>query len=135
MSFAWTEDLSTGVADIDSQHKELISRVNALIAACNEDKDRDEIGRYLGFLHEYIAFHFAAEEREMAGRGYPGLAAHEAQHEHFKKQVNDLYQQFTAHGASIQVVLMTIHASGTWLVNHIDRTDKELAAFLKKQRE
>jgi hemerythrin len=132
MSFTWTEDLATGVTDIDAQHKELISKVNALIAACNEGRDRGEIGKYLDFLCEYIAYHFAAEEREMTGRSYPGLAAHETQHEQFKRQVNDLFRQFSLHGASVQVVLMTIHASGTWLVNHIQQTDREMAAFLKK---
>lgn len=133
MSFTWSEDLATGVADIDSQHKELIAKVNELLAACNEGRDRDEIGKYLDFLCEYIAFHFAAEEREMTGRQYPGLAAHEAQHEQFKTQVNDLFQQFAKHGASVQVVLMTIHASGTWLVNHIQQTDKEMARFLTQR--
>ena len=133
MSFTWNEELATGVADIDSQHKELIARVNALLAACNEGKDREEIGKYLEFLREYIAFHFAAEEREMTGRRYPGLAAHEAQHEQFKRQVSDLYGQFASKGASLQVVLTAITTSGTWLVNHIQRTDKEMAKFLKQQ--
>jgi hemerythrin len=133
MGFAWNDDLRTGIRDIDDQHKELISRINGLLDACSQSTDRVEIGRYLTFLREYVAFHFAAEEREMTGHRYPGLPAHEAEHEHFKKEVNKLHQQFFEHGWSIQVLLTTIRSSGEWLLNHIQKTDREMAAFLKRR--
>jgi hemerythrin len=133
MGFEWNDDLRTDIRDIDDQHKELFSRINRLLEACSRSTDRDEIGRYLNFLREYVTFHFAAEEREMTGHRYPALPGHEAEHEHFKKQVNKLHQQFSEHGWSIQVLLTTVRSSGEWLVNHIQKTDRELAAFLKKR--
>lgn len=132
MSFQWAEDLSTGVDDIDMQHKELILRVNTLLAACNDRKSREEIGKFLTYLGEYVAFHFAAEEREMTGSRYPGLAQHEREHDDFKKRIAILKRSFLEQGASTQVVLMTVRLSGEWLVSHIMRTDKEMAAFLKQ---
>ena len=134
MSFAWTDDLSTGVIDVDSQHKEIISRINALLEACaRKDSDREEIGKYLGFMQEFIAYHFAAEEREMTGRKYPGLLSHEEEHEQLKHQVNTLCRDFREHGASVPVVLMTMRSAGDWFLNHIQKTDKAMAAFLKRQ--
>ncbi len=133
MGFQWTDDLLTGVADIDAQHKELFSRINGLIDACRQEEDKEEIGKYLEFLREYIAFHFAAEERTMTERKYPGLPEQEREHEAFKKRVNEQYRNYSAgKGASIQVVLATIQSSGEWLVNHIMKTDRAMAAFLKK---
>ena len=34
MAYVWSKDLETGNAMIDSQHKELIEAINALLAAC-----------------------------------------------------------------------------------------------------
>lgn len=130
MSFQWTEDLRTGIEDIDAQHQELIARVNALVDACTQEKGRDDIGRFLGYLGEYVAFHFAAEEREMAGSGYPGRAAHEEEHRQFRKTVGDLGREFGHHGANISIVLMTMHSACDWLVRHIKQTDRELARYL-----
>ena len=133
MGFQWTEDLGTGVEDIDAQHQELILHVNALLDACSHERGRDDIGKFLGYLSEYVAFHFAAEEREMTCYHYPGLAAHEQEHERFKKVVGDLKREFDEQGASISVVLMTMRSSCGWLVDHIKKTDLAMAKFLKQK--
>jgi hemerythrin len=133
MSFMWSDDLGTGIAAIDSQHRELIARVNELVDVCSGQTEREAVGRFLVYLHEYITYHFAAEEREMSRRGYPGLAAHRSEHEEFTRRVNDLSRSFLEHGANIQVVLMTMRSAEEWLVNHIKKTDRAMAAFLKNQ--
>lgn len=133
MGFAWKESLNTGVPDIDSQHHELLTRISKVLEVCNTDQATGEVGQYLSYLRDYTAFHFAAEEREMSTYRYPGLAAHEAEHEQFKARVNDLYRSYTEHGASLAVVVMTIRSSGEWLIQHIFKTDKAMAAFLKEQ--
>jgi hemerythrin len=133
MSFQWTEELGTGIDDIDRQHIELISQVNTLLAACNDAKGRDEIGKFLTYMGEYVAFHFAAEEREMTGSRYPGLAQHEQEHEAFKKRIADLKRSFLEQGASTSVVLMTVRSAGEWLVGHIMNTDKAMAGFLRPE--
>ena len=130
MAFSWREELGTGVKDIDDQHRELIARINNLLDACSRPTESREVGSYLRFLQEYVAFHFAAEERDMTGCAYPGLAAHEQEHEQFKRRVNDLCRQHAQQGVSISVVLKTISSSGEWLVEHIMKTDRQMAAFL-----
>lgn len=40
MALTWTDDLAVGFGLIDSQHKELFSRFNALLQACREGKGR-----------------------------------------------------------------------------------------------
>ncbi len=36
MAIEWTMGLSTGVDEIDDQHKELFKRINRLLDACNQ---------------------------------------------------------------------------------------------------
>lgn len=43
MAYVWSKDLETGNAMIDSQHKELIEAINALLAACATGKGRAEV--------------------------------------------------------------------------------------------
>ena len=45
MAYVWSKDLETGNAMIDSQHKELIEAINALLAACATGKGRAEIAK------------------------------------------------------------------------------------------
>ncbi|MEK6743203.1 MAG: bacteriohemerythrin [Nitrospirota bacterium] len=133
MSFVWTDDLLTRVDDIDEQHKEIFVRLNALLDALARQKGKEEIGGFLDFLEEFVAYHFAAEEREMTGHKYPGLADHEKEHEEFKKRICALKRDFNESGASTQLVLMTVRSSCEWLVGHIKKTDKAMAGFLKQK--
>ena len=132
MSFEWNDNLNTGINDIDSQHEELFARFNKLLQACNTAQEKDEVGIYLNFLRDYAIFHFTAEEQAMANRQYSHYTEHKAEHELFKKQINQLYEGYMTHGVNMQVFVMTIRTSGDWLVNHIHKTDKDMAEYLRK---
>jgi hemerythrin len=131
MTYQWTDDLLTGIADIDEQHKELFRRLNALSDACTQQQGRKEIARYVDFLMEYVAYHFTAEEREMTTHRYPGLADHENEHEEFKKQINALSRDLRVSGASHELIQVALWTSAEWLANHVKGTDREMAEFLK----
>jgi len=131
MSFTWTPELSTGVEEIDSQHKELFKRLNTLLDACSQQKGKEEVGGYLAFLEDYIVQHFSAEEAAMTKAGYPGLQAHRQEHDYFKQRIATIKKEFLDYGATIHVVLLAVRTSGDWLLSHIKKTDREMGAFLK----
>lgn len=131
MAYSWTEDLATSIAEIDDQHRELFARFNALLDACKQQKGKNEIIEYLQFLETYVVDHFSAEEAKMKECGYPGLSAHQAEHRAFMEQIDAIKKESRQFGAGINVVLMAIRASGDWLVNHIRKTDKAMAAYLR----
>lgn len=132
MSFTWTPDISTGIEEIDSQHKELFTRLNTLLDACAaEQKGKDEIGTYLAFLQDYTIQHFSAEETAMTKAAYPGLHVHKQEHDYFKQRLATIRKEFLDYGGTIHVVLLAVRASGDWLFSHIKKTDREMGAFLK----
>ncbi len=131
MNYQWSDDLATGVAEIDSQHKELLKRFNALITACNQQKGREEVGRFIMFLMEYVIEHFNDEEQLMIAKGYTGLQEHKAEHVDFTKKVISIKREFLEDGAGIHVVLKAVRLAGEWFVNHIKTTDKKMAAALR----
>jgi hemerythrin len=132
MACEWREDLATGNPEIDSQHKELFKRLNALIAAGNERKADAEVGNLLQFLKKYVLVHFATEEQLQLKHGYPNYKAHKSQHDAFIKELHAVEEQFATQGASLLLVQKTSRIAFDWLVNHIFNLDKEMAGFVNR---
>ncbi|HZV81838.1 MAG TPA: hemerythrin family protein [Geobacteraceae bacterium] len=133
MSITWNNNLLTGVELIDSQHKELFSRFDSLVAACNQGKGRDEVMRLLQFLDDYIREHFAAEEQLQIRHNYPQYGEHKAQHISFVADVDQLKNQFLAEGATLPLVIQTNQALVNWLIRHISSVDLAFARYLKER--
>ncbi len=127
----WTEELATGSAEIDRQHKEIFRRINNLLEACNLGKGRAEVGRLLAFLDDYVVSHFGEEEKYMTEYQYPGYAEHKAQHIEFTKNYMILKKQVETEGPGLNTVLTTNRLVVDWLTHHIRKIDKKLGAFLK----
>ena len=72
------------------------------------------------------------EERLMAARGYPEIAAHKAQHAEFQRRFKEDEATYRERGATSLVVLDLRDLLRGWLVNHVCTVDVQLAAFLRK---
>lgn len=123
----WTPALSTGVALLDEQHKEIYQWLAELKSAA--DDERTLFGVYsLTRLKHYTRAHFAAEEALMKASGYPGLAEHSAEHAKFCARLNEL--QLKSIGQDIS--RDTVEFLTDWLTRHITRTDMAYVPYLKK---
>lgn len=131
MAMQWSDDLSVGVSEIDSQHKELINRVNNLLEAMKEGKAKAHLGQVLQFLEDYVVTHFGTEEKYMTKYGYPSFDQHKSQHVAFVQDFSGLKKEFESDGASSALVIRLQRQVCDWLVSHITKTDKSLGAFLK----
>ena len=127
----WKDNLKIDVPLIDSEHKELCDRIDQLFAACSQGKGKEEIVKTLEFLEGYTIKHFSDEEKLQRASTYPKCKEHKELHEFFKKQIADLKKDILANGASIAVISKTNYFLMNWLLNHIQKVDKELAGYLK----
>jgi hemerythrin len=134
MSIAWTENLATGVATIDDQHKEIFKIVNELLDACSKGKGRGEVGKVIKFLDDYVIKHFEIEESYMDKHAYPDYSKHKSQHMQFKKNLTDLKDEIQSKGIGVDILIETNHLVVDWLVNHISKVDRQLGAFLKTKK-
>jgi hemerythrin len=130
---AWSDDLATGVTEIDDQHKEIFSRFDRLFAACSEGRGKEEVLKLIVFLEEYIKEHFAAEEKLQIRHAYPDYASHKSQHTRFVAEVARLTAAFKDEGATLPLVIMTNKTLSSWLVQHISKTDMEFASYLRSE--
>jgi len=130
----WTEDLSVGVEEIDTQHKELFRRINSLVDAIRKAECKLVIDGVIKFLEEYAIMHFSEEEGYMKRYGYPEYLQHKTQHGIFMKSLSDLKEQAglpRVQGRSYELSVTTNQMVVDWIIVHITRVDRKLGEFLK----
>lgn len=133
MAYIFTKDLETGNALIDSEHRQLFDAVNQLLAACAAGKGRAELESTMRFLQDYTAKHFADEEKLQIQSQYPDYVNHKRYHDDFKRDVAGICAKLAKEGPTIVLVGEVNSAIGGWLVNHIKKEDRKVAAHLKNR--
>lgn len=125
--------MAVGVGLIDEQHQELFGRINSLLEACNQGKGREEVAKVIAFLGDYIHLHFADEEALQREVNYPEYASHKAMHERFVADYRKLQDQLQSDGPTVRFVLQVNRVVVDWLVQHISKVDKVLAAYVQSR--
>jgi hemerythrin-like metal-binding protein len=125
----WDDSLCTGVAEIDAQHRELFDRADRFFEASGARAGRSEAREALAYLGEYARLHFAREEALMRGLGYPRLGEHQAEHRAYVGRLAAV-QERGAGRAPVAALRAAVEGLlRSWLVEHVDRADRLLAAF------
>jgi len=129
----WLPSYNVNIPPIDAQHKSLFDLLNRLHdEIVIKESGHEAIGQALEELIQYTKNHFQLEERFLESMRYPEIAKHKAKHEALTKRVTELQQEFAAGKTAIATELMNFML--TWLTNHILKTDKQYAAFLRGER-
>lgn len=131
MPIEWKPELETGVEEIDDQHRSIFAKVNDLMSSVQARRGKEEVGKMIDFLGDYVVTHFAAEEKFMRERNCPNFAAHRAAHILFLNDFKTLKGQFDREGPSVAVVLGVQRRVVDWLFEHIRGTDKAMVAQLR----
>ncbi|MGC4000178.1 MAG: hemerythrin domain-containing protein [Anaeromyxobacter sp.] len=131
MAGEWTEDLSSGVADIDGQHRELYRLVGTLREAMKQ-RALEQVPAILAGLRRYTAQHFAAEEAEMELARDPYREAHARLHRAFADQY---FHQVRAlnEAPSLSGVLELASWLSAWLREHVREVDGPMARRIRAQ--
>ncbi len=130
----WSSNYAIGVKEIDTQHQELVNNLNQLLEACAQGKGKEAINEMIGFLGEYVSFHFATEERFMKQWNYPDAPAHIQEHRNFIQTVDHLRREIAQETIGPGTVIKVNRIVTDWLINHIIKVDTKLGAFLKKNK-
>jgi methyl-accepting chemotaxis protein/hemerythrin len=123
----WSDQIRTGHKYIDLQHQELIDLINELADSLESGVAVQEEIQVLGRLENYVIFHFNMEENLMANHrvNMEHAQQHMKAHERFCEQIG-VYKR-NLHAVDPQAIVDFLV---TWLVEHIQKTDQELARLL-----
>lgn len=126
----FTDDLVTGNEVIDSQHKELINKINDLLRSCENDSSKDDATKMLNYLSEYTNYHFGAEESLQESIGYPGIEEHKKKHAELKATVQELYDLLAKEKGPTDAFAAMVNEKVTeWLYYHIQSFDRSVAEY------
>jgi len=128
----WNQELLTGEAAIDAQHRELFALLQQLGDAITAGHGDEIVGRILEELIGYAAVHFQDEEALMARVGYPGITHQRAAHEAFAADATRMMNEWVAGtGVASEDLYEYLY---TWVAQHVETMDLLLARFLLAER-
>jgi hemerythrin-like metal-binding protein len=123
-AFQLSEELLTGLEELDTQHRYFLALTNALRDA---GKDKELLSRLMLDIARYAQCHFAYEENLMLAYQYPERQQHIDEHQ----KILDALKTATTDGLNLpQARLQMIE----WLLSHIPLDDKPLAQFVIAHR-
>ena len=128
-----SKDMEVGVLEIDTQHMELVDRLNALTSMGHDAVSKEETQKTLDLLEEYIVKHFSDEEELQRQNKYPEYEAHKKMHELYINEFQKLKKEFAENGYSLKFTMDLNSSLINWIVKHIKSADVELGKFQKKR--
>lgn len=131
----WDDSLATGFDDVDLQHKKLILIIDDVYKSLDSSAAEyaARMAKDLKRLTDYTDYHFSEEETFMRKNSFPGYEKHRKEHQAFiaeiARQIKGLSEPDKEAG------FMFYRFLGTWLLNHIAKSDREWADFISKATE
>jgi len=127
----FTEELLTGVPEMDLQHKTLVDLLNQVYQLLMDGDRASAQKLFKEKLLDYVETHLSEEEKFMESIGYPELEAHKRLHETFRKEIIRLAPAIEE--GSKKAFEQALALSWGWLYTHITKADKKYGAFAKEK--
>lgn len=124
----WNQELSINIAEVDAQHSTLVDMVNNLYDSMTAGSDEAVLLNTVNRMANYTVEHFSTEERHMEKYNDPGMPAHKEEHRDFVEKVLQVEEDLKSGRVVLSMDILNFLSS--WLVTHINGTDKKMGAFL-----
>lgn len=115
----WNECFSVGVSLIDHQHKKLVSIINDLIVARENQQQQGVIEKILTEIIAYTEYHFSSEEKLL--RIHPDYENHCLIHRNFVTNMLELVNSYQNGNTHISKEILEFLVD--WLKDHVLHTD------------
>jgi hemerythrin len=124
---AWSDELRTGIDEIDDQHQVLFECLKRLEQAVTDDERWSALHFAIEELEDFVRIHFAVEESLMRLHHYPLFSAHVEEHRGFERELRSLKERSVRTDVSREMVSLLKR----WLVNHIGKSDHQYVPHLR----
>lgn len=130
----WSHELETGIELIDSQHKEFLKNANKFIIKLRAEKEVDAAMEEIGFLQNYLLYHFQAEETFQFESGFDNYLKHQAEHKQLTFQVKEMSTKLKVNNFSSQSIDDFCAFINKWVMGHILNSDLEFARYYNSKK-
>ena len=127
----WDLSLETGIEILDEQHKNFIKKANLFFIKFKAEKKSDAVIEQMGFLEDYLFYHFQTEEAFQIDSHYPEFPSHQAEHKQliFKvKAMAEAIRSMTEENQD-EVYQQFVQLVNQWIGNHIMNSDMKFTRY------
>ena len=126
----WKDEYSVGIDVLDDDHRKLLNLINKFQTAVQYQTGEVFEKEALTEVIDYTKYHFEREEKMMEEAGYDDIEAHKKIHQSMIAKIDEFMLNYDKQGhLALQEVAEYLQ---TWLVEHINGTDQDYSAVLKK---
>ncbi|MDY6971566.1 MAG: bacteriohemerythrin, partial [Thermodesulfobacteriota bacterium] len=129
--FQWRDEYSSGIREMDTDHKTLFEAAQSLCEGINAGKSESVLENTFKFLIKYTEDHFKKEEEMMREHIFPEYEAHRKKHEDLKRQALDLEKKFTE--GKMQIDMSFIKFFKDWIIDHILTEDRKYGPYFNEK--
>lgn len=129
----WSEDLNTGIDQIDQDHKGLFAIYAELYAGIRSGASPAQLYAILFKLTTHAEAHFKAEEIQMLAVAYPGFGHHQGRHVQLLTEVGVLTLQFG--DPALEAPRRLLEILRPWLLDHLLNDDLAFADWVRASRQ
>jgi len=132
MSIVWRAKMTVGNAEIDDDHRYLISLINAIEAAVNCGIEKKVLSTHIAELLAYTEAHFKREEEIQAEIQFPDKESHKQEHNNLINKLHAIQTSLesppdeTSYRSLIQGLFDVLK---DWLINHILNDDLKMKSY------
>lgn len=128
--FPFNGPVTTGDAQIDREHRDLLVCLREFDLARHNGDGHDGAVRALQFLLRHALTHFQSEEERMESAGYPDLPAHRADHLRLLGEVRGLVSLY--HQKTVSAEVMGRFLSDR-ILGHLKGGDRQFAEWMNRR--
>ena len=133
--FQWKIDYSTGIQEIDNQHKEIIMLVKDLLKICKDTDNENQRNDFITLIlagGKYMEEHFSTEEKYMTTLKYPKYEEHKKRHDKMLEDTKEMVNKIKDEKKTIMDGVIFIRE---WVVEHINSIDKDMGEYLYSKKQ
>ena len=129
-SLTWNHSCTIGVQAIDDQHGILMDALNELRMALLKGTECRTVRMMLNRATELMRMHVESEERLLALHGFPGLAAHRAEHQRLLGRLAQFDIRFEQRQSA--AVYELVEYLRKWFTTHTGIAGQKYGPWLQK---
>ena len=131
LNITFDDNLVTGNETIDTQHKELIDRIQNFVTACQNGNSKVKESKCWIIWMNILTFISKKRKKLQEKSGYPERENHHEKHEEFKKTIQELHEYLQDYeGPTDRFSELVQKNVIDWLFGHIKTYDRSVAKFI-----
>ena len=119
----WYKSYSVNNEELDTHHRHLFAILNKMYDSCLTAASTDCAEQVIEELIEYTGYHFTAEEKYMAEKGFTGIEEHRQEHRYFLDKLLGLRN--CEHKDDYEYKKEIMAFIGNWILKHVTVEDKK----------